>query len=62
VVEHLRSKDCDRVFNPRWNLGKDLASYESIAFESAERFGEGLLADAFTRLTAAVETARLAAG
>jgi hypothetical protein len=29
------------------NLGKDLASYESVALQSAERLREGLLADPF---------------
>ncbi len=37
MVEHLRSEGCDGVFNPWWNLGKDLASYESVALQPAER-------------------------
>jgi hypothetical protein len=37
----------DGVFNPGRNLGKDLARYESVALQSAERLRQGLLADAF---------------
>src|SRR5271156_4243864 len=45
VVEHLGPEGCDGVFNPGGNLVKDLASYESVALQSAERLREGLLAD-----------------
>ena len=47
VVEHLGTEGRDGVFNPWRNLGKDLARYESVALQSAESLGQGLLADAF---------------
>ena len=37
VVEHLGAEGRDGVFNPGRNLGKDLARYESVALQSAER-------------------------
>src|SRR5208337_5551446 len=47
VVEHLGAESRDGVFNPGRNLGKDLAGYESVMFQSAERLRQRLLADAF---------------
>ena len=37
IIEHIAPQGRDGVFNPGRNLSKDLARYQSVAFQSAER-------------------------